>query len=158
MILIFRRISFVILILCSFFSSVNAQELSPQVISSAGAEISNSSAIMSYTIGEPLITTIQDNTNILTQGFQQPSIKVTGITSVSDLSVRIYPNPTASFVNIESDYELSYSLYDGNGKLVTQGTLDKKAVLDMSAYATATYMLSLSKGNSTSTYKIIKMN
>ena len=149
-----------ILTFMTFFVGINCfcQQLTPQVISSAGAEISDSTAMMSYTIGEPLTTTIQDNTNILTQGFQQPSIKVTGITSVSDLSVRIYPNPTASFVNIESDYELSYSLYDGNGKLVTQGTLDKKAVLDMSAYATATYMLSLSKGNYTNTYKIIKIN
>ena len=136
----------------------NCQQFYPQIISTAGSEYSDSTAMMSYTIGEPLTTTIQDNTNFLTQGFQQSTIKVTGITSVSDLSVRIYPNPTASFVNIESDYELSYSLYDGNGKLVTQGTLDKKAVLDMSAYATATYMLSLSKGNSTNTYKIIKIN
>ena len=149
----------IILISLFVFPNISfAQIFTPQVISSAGAEISDSTAMMSYTIGEPLTTTIQDNTNILTQGFQQPSIKVTGITSVSDLSVRIYPNPTASFVNIESDYELSYSLYDANGKLVTQGTLDKKAVLDMSAYATATYMLSLSKGNSTNTYKIIKIN
>ena len=158
MIIVLRRVTFVTLTLCLSFLSVNAQQLSPQVLSSAGADHSDSTAMISYTIGESLTTTIQDNTNILTQGFQQPSIKVTGIASVADLSVRIYPNPNASFINIESDYELTYSLYDVDGKLVTEGQVDKKGILDMSAYAAATYMLRVSRGISSNTYKLIKIN
>lgn len=49
-----------------------AQSLTPNVIASAGAYISNSTGSLSFTIGETITQTLSSTTHKLTQGFQQP--------------------------------------------------------------------------------------
>ncbi len=70
-----KKLTFLFLILC--FGSF-AQTTTPQVINSAGGSGSVSSGTNTidifYNIGEPMITTITNGSNILTQGFLQPDI------------------------------------------------------------------------------------
>tara|TARA_R100001015_G_C4601832_1_gene156792 strand:- start:181 stop:882 length:702 start_codon:yes stop_codon:yes gene_type:complete len=42
-----------------------------EVVSSGGSEAQNSSLKVSYTVGEPVVTTVQSANTILTQGFEQ---------------------------------------------------------------------------------------
>ncbi len=64
--------------LCLLTLDVFSQSLSPQVINSAGGTGSVGSGTNAiqiyYNIGEPIITTVANGNNILTQGFLQPDI------------------------------------------------------------------------------------
>lgn len=67
---------FYLFIIISF--GLHSQSLSPQVINSAGGTGSVGSGTNAiqiyYNIGEPIVTTVTNGTNILTQGFLQPDI------------------------------------------------------------------------------------
>lgn len=61
------------LLLICFALAILLQPLAgQQVISSAGSYFENENLSVSFTIGEPVIATFQNNDIILTQGFQQP--------------------------------------------------------------------------------------
>ncbi|MCB0738963.1 MAG: hypothetical protein KDC92_15750, partial [Bacteroidetes bacterium] len=80
-----------------------AQSLSPVVIGTAGNTGSSGSASLSWTIGEPVITTESGSSNTLTQGFHQYySPGLVSIESYNDESISIYPNPTKNQVVIST--------------------------------------------------------
>jgi hypothetical protein len=54
-----------------------AQTLSPSVIASAGNSFSSAQFSLDYTLGETFVTTLSNESNILTQGFHQPQAGVT---------------------------------------------------------------------------------
>src|SRR5687768_17317651 len=69
-----------ILLTVLLFSGIlfaNAQSLSPKVIASSGGFYTSGGVTLSWTLGETFTTTLSSPNNILTQGFQQPYIKVT---------------------------------------------------------------------------------
>ena len=71
--------------------------LSQSVISSAGSSNSAGDYIVSWTIGEGVISTIGNNNIELTQGFHQPlivDVLPTGIEKELQLEMRAFPNPT----------------------------------------------------------------
>jgi hypothetical protein len=74
-----------------------AQLFTPEVIGSCG-EYDNSAAIhLSWTIGEPVITTLKGGSLTLTQGFHQPDENVSAVASApvagdAEQAV-LYPNP-----------------------------------------------------------------
>lgn len=67
-------------------TKVNSQTVSPQVINSAGGSgaVGSSTMEVYYNIGEPFISTINNGTNVITQGFLQPDI-------VGDFALSITP-------------------------------------------------------------------
>ncbi len=69
-----------ILIITSYLlfaaSTINAQSLERQVISSAGNTLTNGTVTIDFTLGELVVTTITDGTTTLTQGFQQGGIRL----------------------------------------------------------------------------------
>jgi hypothetical protein len=77
-------------------------------------------------------------------------------------SIRVFPNPTTYLVNVDLSQlpQGEYQLYliDFTGKTVYSNTTKTTDQLDMSAYATGTYLLNVqTKGtNQIATYKIIK--
>jgi len=77
--------------------SINAQSLSPRVISSAGGFFAGGSATLSVTVAEmTMVQTFVQPANILTQGFQQPEQFTTAIEENDNIAgeVSIFPNPT----------------------------------------------------------------
>ena len=87
------------------FLICEAQTLEPYVIASAGKQVSNSGKSLSYTIGEPVVTTFRSsgNLHILTQGFQQPKDIIISNIDNSNLNfnVTFFPNPTRDIVNVK---------------------------------------------------------
>ncbi|MBZ0207360.1 MAG: hypothetical protein K8H89_13645, partial [Flavobacteriales bacterium] len=51
---------------------LNAQSISPSVIGSAGSSGTVGGTTVSWTVGETAVTTLDNGSNILTQGFHQP--------------------------------------------------------------------------------------
>ena len=155
------------LVLFSLFVaiSVSAQE----VVATQGDSYSNASANIDFTIGEVIIDTGTDGTNDLTQGFHQTNWNFLGVEDFApDYEASIFPNPTSDVLNIRtSSFEnVTYTLYDAQGKLVMQNILSaEQTPIQVSELAPGAYSLELifeegSKGSLSSpkrkTFKLIK--
>ena len=138
--------------------ALNAQE----VISSQGDSYTNTSNTLDYTLGEPVIETVSDGTNDLTQGFHQTLLTIVGIEDLDvNFSVNIFPNPTAEIVNlnIEKFKGVTYHLFTVEGKLLAEAQLTEQlTTVNVGDYPKGTYLLTLSEkeNKKIKTYRIIK--
>ncbi len=158
-----------ILLFLSVCFSINfsvAQSLSPQIISTSGTSFIGSSAQLDWTLGEPVTAALTNSNNILTQGFQQPNLLTTAIDDVpADYSVTIFPNPAIDFVNLQIQNALNESLlidlYTIEGKLLKSQQINSSTHLqiDMTAYSSGTYLLSIKNSSAKiKSFRIIKSN
>ncbi len=152
--------NFVLIIICFLTTTVRAQE----VISTAGNQGETTSGSLNWTVGEPVIVTISNGTNTLTQGFQQSKLTVTAIKDLKDsgIELSVYPNPTNNFLSIEvktdKQINLLLSLIDLNGKLILQKKMTGNIqTVNMENYSPATYILKVTEDNiEIRTYQIVK--
>ena len=147
------------LVLFSFFVSiaVTAQE----VVTTQGDSYSNASANIDFTIGEVIINTGTDGTNDLTQGFHQTNWNFLGVEDFApDYEASIFPNPTSDVLNIRtSSFEnVTYTLYDAQGKLVMQNILSaEQTPIQVSQLDPGSYSLTLNnETQNLKTFKLIK--
>jgi hypothetical protein len=157
-----------ILIFCCFL--LQGQTIQNEVISSVGESSTTSSTNVSWTIGEPIIETGSNTTNILTQGFHQSYFIVTSIEenlSIIDFKLVLYPNPTAGMIqlyySLGDEEELEYRFISINGKELDSGNLlrETELQLDLREYESALYFLNVySKENQQliKSYKVQKIN
>lgn len=149
--------------------NVNAQSSSPEIVSSAGETYQGSSMQIDWTLGELAITTIQNSSQQITQGFHQPYYT---ITSVSELpqeigEIKVYPNPTSDRIEMKLNFDQSRTvniqLIDLSGKLIWTGEQIGSQIEEMKNIenlTSGTYFLNfLIDGNKYSqTFKIQKIN
>jgi hypothetical protein len=157
-----------ILLFFACISLAKAQSISPQVIASAGTHSTGSNIQLSWTLGEPVITTVSNGNNIITQGFHQTLLTVTAVdeNNISDINITVFPNPTSEILNISlanNQKDLQLELFDINGKLLQTQQINatqNMANINMSEYARANYLLRLyaADGSINNTYKIGKIN
>ncbi len=147
------------LVLFSFFAflAVSAQE----VVATQGGSYSSSSANIDFTIGEVIIDTGTDGTNDLTQGFHQTNWNFLGVEDhAPNYEAIIFPNPTEDVLNIRtSAFEnVTYTLYDAQGKLVMQNILSaEQTPIQVSQLAPGSYSLTLNnETQNLKTFKLIK--
>lgn len=158
-----RTITFVLLIISI---SAFSQQVSPEIISSAGDHFENDDISLSWTLGEPVISTLSGE-YILTQGFHQDLYIITAIDEVelSEFDVKIFPNPTPDFLNIQmnqtGDVKSEYviQLLDSKGSLLQEikengGMTVSK--ISLQQFERAHYFLRIIVGKKHKTYKIIK--
>lgn len=137
----------------------NAQDL----ISTAGDFFQQEDGSISFTIGEPIIETIEsvEHNITLTQGFQQSTPQVlTDVEPLDDIAVNIYPNPTTDYFNISMDEArfLDYQVFDLNGTLIKNDKITGlKTKVSLTGYLPSVYILKII-GNNTEckTFQIIK--
>ncbi len=154
------RVLTIILMLFLANNNLYAQK----VISANGGTANAAGHTVSWTIGEPVIATISDANNTLTQGFHQTKLTVTAINDiqVSGVEIKVYPNPTSDFVNVHFSKTLenpSYLLFDLSGKLLQQKNIESTDVkINMTSFAEGSYILKLNHRGSQSlqTFKIVK--
>jgi len=147
---------------------VNGQSISPQVIASAGTHYTGSNAQLSWTVGEPVITTVSNGSNTITQGFHQTLLNPVSVEeqTVAGVNVSVFPNPTSDKLNISlvnNLKDLQMDLFDMNGKLLESrkiGATEGNVQLSMINYARANYLLRIYAvdGSVKYSYKIEKMN
>lgn len=144
-----------------------AQSIEPQVIASAGEHFDNGSVQLSWTLGEVVIDTYDNGTNILTQGFHQTELTVTAIDeTIANVRLNMYPNPTSELLNIElgnNESDINLQLFDMSGKLVHQVKIEAyqtKYVLPMNLVATGNYLVQMQSvdGKMNTTHKVVKLS
>ncbi|MFM1876288.1 MAG: hypothetical protein RL266_2025 [Bacteroidota bacterium] len=132
-------------------TQVSAQSIAPDVVASAGTHFSNGASQLSWTIGETVISTHDNGTNILTQGFHQPLLTVTGIEESSTQlgGVNVYPNPSSYQLNIRfNDFQSKVvaDVYDAIGQLVLSEQIapaTSQYQLDLTGISNGSYILRL---------------
>jgi hypothetical protein len=157
------KIKIIVLFFFSFgLLTANAQE----AIITAGGDASSSDGTVAYSIGQIVYTTYIGSSGSVAQGVQQafeisvleelPKIK--GIS----LMISAYPNPTTDFLNLKveryEDRNLSYQLFDVNGKIIEAKKLkSEQTSISMRNLAPATYFINIIQNNKkVKTFKIIK--
>ena len=75
---------------------------------------------------------------------------------IDEKMVQIFPNPTADFVNLKSDFQepLQVKMINSEGKGLMNFTLDKSKSLDVRTLTNGVYYLSFKAGNHTFTKRI----
>lgn len=125
-----------------------AQQSTPQVFASGGKHLANTYAQVSFTLGEPLTATLNNNPNsIATQGFHQTNLTVSSIEEVNNLfSFNYYPIPVTSNLVIESSNYTKpavVKIYDANAKLIVAQNFENKSQVDLSQIASGNYFVTI---------------
>ena len=136
---------------------VSAQE----VVATQGDSYTNSNGSIDFTIGEVVINTGTDGSNDLTQGFHQTNWNFVSIEDhVPSYEAIIFPNPTSEILTIRtSTFEnVTYALYDAQGKLVIQDKLSSvQTPIQVSQLAPGAYSLILNNdAQNLKTFQLIK--
>ena len=147
------------LVLFSLFASISVS--AQEVVSTQGDSYSNASANIDFTIGEVIIDTGTDGTNDITQGFHQTNWNFVGVEDFApNYEAIIFPNPTSDVLNIRtSSFEnVTYTLYDAQGKLVMQDILSaEQTPIQVGQLAPGSYSLTLNnETQNLKTFKLIK--
>jgi hypothetical protein len=141
-------------------TTVQAQE----AITATGGNASGSAGTASYSIGQVVYTTNTSGAGSVAEGVQQ-AFEISIVTSLNekdiDLQLAAYPNPTADQLTLTSgkDFEnLSYQLFDMTGKLLAaEKVVNKQALIKMSNFPSATYLIKVSDNTTViKTFQIIK--
>ena len=118
-----------------------------EVVSSQGETYSNANGSIDFTVGEVIINTGSNGTNDLTQGFHQTNWNFLGVEDFApDIQATIFPNPTQDVLNIKTSVfeNVTYTLYDAQGKLVLQNILSaEQTPIQVSQLAPGAYSLEL---------------
>ena len=135
-----------IIIVFVFFFSGNIY--SQTIISSAGKTSSNDNFIISWTLGETLVATLQNENTNLTQGFHQPLMVEISPASLEDdmvLDMVAYPNPTYNKVLFKGgDPTGTYHLrlVDKLGRVLEQKSVPSDQLeLEMGKYNNGSYLI-----------------
>jgi len=160
-------ISSIFLLLISY--STIAQNFSPDVISSAGETFQNNEVQLDWTLGEVMTATLENNTNILSQGFQQPYLEITSINKLSSAfgNIKIFPNPTHDWINFDltlnQNTTVLIRLFDTNGKLIWENKKQETLITDklnLKYFSSGNYILNFScdKEQFSQSFQILKIN
>ena len=152
------------LVLLSLVIGLNAK--AQQSTNTSGGNATGTGGTVSYSVGQISYTTNTGTGGSACQGVQQPYeiYTVTSLDEAKDLNINLsaFPNPTFDnlILKIESTTtkNLSYLLFDMNGKLLASQKLDgTETKIAMNNYAAATYFIQITENNNTlKTFKIIK--
>jgi len=154
----------VLLLLGLGLKTANAQIA---VITTGGDALSREGTV-AYTIGQIIYTTNTGANGSVAQGVQQAfeiSI-VEGLLEVKGMNIKVsaYPNPTTDLLNLKvekyDNANLSYQLFDMNGKLLEANKLNREhTIIGMNNLASATYFVKVIQNNKeVKIFKIIKTN
>ncbi|HEY6505834.1 MAG TPA: T9SS type A sorting domain-containing protein [Chitinophagaceae bacterium] len=110
-----------ILFIGSVFLEIPVQ--AQRLVNTTGNTIGNNNITIEYSVGEIAITTLvgPNNTNYVTQGLLQPTVKITEPScEIINDTLNFFPNPTENILSViaRSDWITGYHIYATDGKLV----------------------------------------
>lgn len=159
-----------LLILFLFTSScIFGQTITNEVISSNGNHFKNSSAEISWTVGDIVTETHSNSSVTLTQGFHQVTIiedtsNPGGFNSNKNIEFNVYPNPTFKNITITTVStlgELNAKVYDSKGSLSKEKKIENgNGTIEVSELSEGIYYLKIfdDKNQFIKSYKIEKFN
>ena len=139
------------------------------IFSTVGGEATSGSAKLSYTAGQVAtqqakarVTNAERLSAKLTEGVQQAysieELKIDGVTPIA-ADIKIYPNPTTDNITVRvvGESQLNYTLYDVNGRKLSNGKLQNgETSIDMSDLAAGSYVLKVTGNGAENGYRINK--
>ncbi|MCJ8288786.1 MAG: T9SS type A sorting domain-containing protein [Crocinitomicaceae bacterium] len=149
------------LVFSLLFTSFTAT--SQEIVSTQGDSYSNANGSIDFTIGEVVINTGTDGTYDITQGFHQTNWNFVELEDHDpNYEAIIFPNPTEDVLNIRASVfeNVTYTLYDAQGKLVFQDKLSaEETPIQVSHLAPGNYTISLkNEGQNLKTFKLVKIH
>lgn len=146
----------------------NAQqvELQRSVVASTGGSATINNTIFQYTIGEVLVTAIENSPLLVTQGFQQPEVNGSTPSVEAPLITGfiVYPNPANSQTKLEFDLVnddlVNIQLVNNAGQTVRNISLKMLAgkanyILPLSGYPSGLYYIVLKASRRTYSEKLV---
>lgn len=106
------------------FVKIYGQNSNLNVISSAGNTFYVNNVQLDWTLGELAITTLENNTHKITQGFHQPDYYITAVESPFDFpyEISLFPNPVTRNLNfkiqLENPQSLIAEIFDSTGRIL----------------------------------------
>jgi hypothetical protein len=139
-----------VLLIISWLCSIVLQA-QQHVVATSGNTVQNTSGSISWTLGEPVITTFSTGSKVLSQGFQQGGISVSShvVDKTSEFKINIAPNPTSNWIllSVEQPKDLQYQLYNFNGKLLqSKSIVGLTTRIDFAGLASGSYIIKVMKG------------
>lgn len=150
------------IIITSSFTCLTLLSFSQQNITASGGNAIGTGGTVSYSVGQVDYINSAGSNGTVNQGVQQPyEFYELGIKEVTFVDVKLFPNPTNEFIILQFENftnNLSYALYDVNGKIIAEGIVESKETqIDMRAFATGQYNLAIQNpSNAIQSIKIIK--
>ena len=131
-----------------FIITISIKAYPQTIISSAGKTSSSDNFIISWTLGETLVATLQNENNNITQGFHQPLIVDLFPTSLEDdmvLDMVAYPNPTYDkvlFKGVDPTGTYHLRLVDKLGRVLEQKSVPSDQLeVEMGRYNNGSYLI-----------------
>jgi hypothetical protein len=143
--------------------TTKAQSLSQTVVATAGNEMLTPDLAFSYTIGEPCVLYYLNTTPIVTEGFQQNTMLISGLGETpASTNLSVFPNPfgqsfTLSFNGLVDAYE--FVITDALGRIVNVLTncTGSSCIVDMNGLPSGVYLLTvLRNGEQAGAYRVVK--
>jgi hypothetical protein len=155
-----------LIVLSSAFAFLFLSSPAQEVIPASGGNAAGTGGSVSYTVGQVFYSIHTGTTGSVAEGVQQPweiSV-VTGIQEAIgiELVVSAFPNPVTDFLILRVDRydprDLSYQLFDINGRMVMTGRIiGEETIIDMTGQTRALYLLKVTDNSeSIKVFRIIK--
>ena len=132
-------------------------------MNAAGGNAVGDGGFVSFSVGQTAFSANAGSNGSVTQGVQQPyEISVLSVSeNAENINLSVYPNPSTDYLYLTSSDEisgLSYQLFDMNGRLLkSEKITENQTNIDMQGLVSATYFVTINKGNKTvKSFKIIK--
>jgi hypothetical protein len=161
----------VILLACFLVSVIaHSQSISPESVFAATGNLSNAHAQISWTLGDFQTQTYNKNGVILTQGFLQANLVITGVTDIKDndlIDLRVFPNPVSDLLNLKftatKKVSIMFYLYNLNGSLIYSKKADASnfsETVDFTLFESGVYILKAvsDDGSFAKTFKLFYEN
>jgi hypothetical protein len=161
-----------VMTICAAFSVfASGQTLSPTVISTAGDFYTGTSAMLSITIGEPVVETYTSGSNVLSTGFQQSDLTKqlqltlnleglwngTGMNKAQGASGNQYPGNVADQINVELHHAANYNTIVYTVTAVNLTTSGQAAV-NVPGTKSGSYYLAVKHRNSIETVSAVPVS
>ncbi len=130
-----------------------AQQITPDIVSSAGGTFTNGAITLTFSIGEPVTETFSEGNITLTQGFLQGLSGKIGIkeNSSKEQQFTLYPNPVSEKLYLRNSKTASQGIYeikDLQGKTLCRGTITGVlSDVPVNIYAPGLYLISIQLNN-----------
>jgi hypothetical protein len=159
-----------ILSVCCCFLGLGATTVFAQNgLVAAGGMATGTGGNVSFSMGQVFYSSPSSTTHNLVQGMQQP-YEISTLTGLDksvqgiNLVATVYPNPIVESLTLKVENgkwkNLSYSLFDGQGRLMLSGQLSgEETRIDVSALSNSNYFLKVSEESQLiKTFQILKLN
>jgi hypothetical protein len=143
----------------SFAWFAHAQKISPVLLSASGGNNKSANISLHWAVGEVAVSNHFNNPIKLNEGFFQRNVYLTTSNDIPSVNIKIYPNPTTSYINIIDPENAIMNILlvntQGHNFSINQKNLNE---LDLSDIPTGVYILKiLLKSNHPVEYRIVKI-